>query len=121
MVVVTAVTVKVVVVVVVKVLVWVEAIVNMAAVVEVIVIDVLVDVGDIVMVLKFAFPVSYSVDVSSSGVAVDLFMDELTDVTIAALAGIGIDVLADVSANAFTVVMTALEFPVSTPLEEISR
>ena len=126
MVVVTAVTVIVVVVLVVKVLVSVEAIINMVVVVEVMVIGVLADVeifvvGVIVSVLKFAFSVSYSVDVPSSDVAVDLFMDALTDVMLAVLTGIDIDELADVGANAFAVVITALEFPVSTPLEEFSR
>ena len=52
--------------------------------------------------LKFALPVSYSVDVPSD-VNIDLFMD----------------VLGDVNVNAFAVV-TALEFPVRTPLEECS-
>ena len=78
----------------------------------VMIVAVIIVVGVIVIVLKFVFPVSYSVSVSSSGVAVDLFMDALADVTIAVLAGIGMDVLA---------VMTALEFPVSTPLERVSR
>ena len=37
------------------------------------------------------------------------------------LPGIGIEVLAVVNANAFAGVVTALEFPVSTPLGECSR
>ena len=126
MVVVTTVAAIVGVVVVVKVLMWVEAIVNMVVVVEVLVIDVLTDVeiivvGAIVIVLKFALPVSYSVDVSSSDVTVDLFMYALAGVMIAVLNGIGIGVLTDFIANTFAVVMTALEFPVSTPLEGLSR
>ena len=57
-----------------------------------------------------------------SGVTVDLCMDALAAVMLDALSGVGIEGLADVRANSFTVVMTAaLEFPVSTPLEECSR
>ena len=52
------------------------------------------------------------VGVPSSGVSVDLFMDALAGVMLAVLTGIGIGMLADVSANAFAVAMTALEFPV---------
>ena len=88
--------------------------------------DVLADVeiivvGIIVIVLKFALPVSYSVDMPSSDVSLDLFMDALADAMLASLTGIGIGMLVDVGANAFAVAMTALEFPVSTPLEEFSR
>ena len=115
MVVVTIVAVLVVVVAVVKVPVWDAAIVDMTVVVEVLVIDVLVDVEfiEVVIVLKFALSVPYV----SSDVAIDLFMGTLTDIIIT---GIGVEVLTDVSANAFTVAMTALEFPVSTPLGEFS-
>ena len=100
---------------VVKVMVWVAAIGGMVVVVGVLSIDVLagveiIAVGGIVIVLEFALPVSYSVDMPSSGVAVDLFMD-----------GIVIEVLPDVRANTFAVFMTALTFPFSTPLEEFSR
>ena len=108
-------------------LVWDTEISNVVVVVEVLVIDVLADVeiivvGAIVIVLKFALPVSYSVDVPSSDVAVDLFMDALTGVMLGVLTGIGIGVLTDVGANAFAVVMmTDLEFPVSTALEVFSR
>ena len=49
----------------------------------------------------------------SSDVAVGLSMGALK---LDLLSGIGIGVVADVSANAFPVVMTALEFLVSTPL-----
>ena len=56
-----------------------------------------------------------------SGVTVDLSMDALAAVMLDALSGVGIEGLADVSANSFTVVMTALECPVSTPLEGFSR
>ena len=98
----------------------------MDVILEVLVIDALVDmkfivVGVNVIDLKFALPVSYSVDVPSSGMDIGLFMAALAGVMLAVLAGIGIDVLADVSANTFTVFMTALEFPVSTPLEVFSR
>ena len=107
----------VVVVVVVEVLVRAEAIVGMVVVVEVLFIGVLADVeiivaGVIVIVLKFDLPVSYSVDVPS-GLFVDSFMDASAGVVRAVLPAIGVGVLA--------VVMTPLEFPVSTPLEECSR
>ena len=123
MVVVTAVVVTVAVVVMVKVLVWVEAIVNMVVVVEVIVIGVLADVGDIVMgviviVLTFVFSVSYPVGVSSSDVAVDLFMDALTGLMLVALSSIGVDVLANVNLNRFAVLATSFEFSKPGPLEE---
>ena len=94
-----------VVVVVAKVSVWDAAIINIVVGVEVIVIGVLIDVqfidvGVLVVIdLKFALSVSYSVCVSSD-VAVDLFVDVLT--------GIGIEVLADANANIFAV-------PVSSP------
>ena len=58
---------------------------------------------------------------ASSDVAVDLFVDALAAVMIAVLTGIGIEMLSNVAANAFAVVMTALEFPVSTPSKEFSR
>ena len=83
------------VVVVVKVLAWDTAIINMAVVVEV-----------------FALPVSYSVDVPSSDVSVDLFMDALAAVVVGVLFEIGIEALTGVSGNAFAVAMTALAFPV---------
>ena len=93
----------------------------MVVVVEALFIDVLADVeiiavGVIVIVLKFALPVSYSADVSSSDV-----MDMLAGVMLGALTGIDVEVLSDVRANAFAIVITALEFPVSIPLEVISR
>ena len=101
-----------------KVMVWVAAINNMVVVVEVLGVTVLVDVEFIVLavsaiVLKFALAVTYSADVSSD-VAVDLFMDALAGVMLRVLTGISIEVLvlADVSANAFGVVMTTLAFPV---------
>ena len=106
------------VVVVVKVLVWATSIVHIVviAVVVVVVVVVVVEVLVIdVYVLKFALPASCSVP---SEAAVDLSMDVLTGVK---LGLISIEVLADASANAFTLVMTALELPVSTPLEAFSR
>ena len=113
----------VVVVVVVKVSVWDAAIIGMVVVIEVVVlvIDVLVGVEfiEVVTVLKFALSVSYSGNVLS-GVTVDWFMDVLTDVMIGVLTGIDIEMLAGVNATAFTVMVTALEFPVSTSLEEFS-
>ena len=102
---------------VVKVLVWATAIVNIEEVVVALEVLVIVDVeiivvGVLVIDLKFALPASCSVP---SEAAVDLSMDVLTGVK---LGLISIEVLADASANAFTLVMTALELPVSTPLEE---
>ena len=64
------------------------------------------------IVLNFALPTSYSVD-GTSDVYVNLFMGTL--------AGAMPVIFADVNANALVVAMTALEFPVSTPLEEFSR
>ena len=113
------------VVIVVEVPVWDAAIIGIVVVVvEVVVlviIDVLVGVEfiDVVIVLKFALSVSYSGNVLS-GVTVDWFMDVLTDVMIGVLTGIYIEMFAGVNATAFTVMVTALEFPVSTPLEEFS-
>ena len=50
-------------------------------------------------------------------------MDALTEAILGVLTGIRIEVMADVSANAFAVVMTALECPMPTalPLEECNR
>ena len=120
-----AVIVVVVVVVVVKVPVWAAWIFDMVVVVEVFFIDVLADVeilvvGVIVIVLKFAFTVSCSLDVSS-GMTIDSFMEALAGVMLGVLSGIGMEVLAGVAANTFVFAMTALGFPVSTPLEECSR
>ena len=104
--------------VVIKVMMWAAAIINMVVAVEVLLIEVLADVkisvvDAIVIVLKFALSVLYSVDVPS-----DVNVDLLTDgVMFSALSGICIELLVDVNANAFVVVMTDLDFPVSTPLE----
>ena len=98
----------------------------MVLVVEVVLSGVLADVeiivvGVIVIVLKFALSVSYSVDVPS-GVVVDLFVDALVGMMIDILTGIGIELLADMKENTFGAVMIALELPVSTPsLEEFIR
>ena len=91
-----------------KVLVWAAVVIDMV-VVKVLVVGVsddveIIVVGVVVIVLKFALPVSCSIDVLSD-VAVDLSMGTM----------------ADVSANAFAAVIIALDFPVSTPLEEFSR
>ena len=56
-----------------------------------------------------------------SAVAVDLFMDASTGAMLRVLTGIGIEGLSDVNANASAAVMTALELPVSTPLEGFGR
>ena len=111
--------------VVVKLLVWTAAVIDIVVVVGVLVIGVCIEVklivvGVIVIFLKCALPVSYSVDAITSNVDVDFFVDLLTDIMLVVLPGIGVEVLADVNANAFTVV-TVLEFPVSTPLEGFSR
>ena len=125
MVVVAMVAVIVVVVFVVKVLVWAAWIFDMVVVVEVFFIDVLADVeilvvGVIVIVLKFAFTVSCSLDVSS-GMTIDSFMEALAGAMLGVLSGIGVEELADVNTNVFAFRMAALEFPVSTPLKEFSR
>ena len=89
--------------------------------VEALVIAVLTDaelivVGVIVIALKLAVSVSYSVDVPAE-VAVDLFEDKVAGVALGVLTEIGIEVLTDVNGNAVAVVITAFMFPVSTPLE----
>ena len=114
----------VVVVVMIKVLAWAAAIIDLVVAVGVLVNGVLVDVeiiavGDTVIVLKFSFPVSYSVDVPSD-VAVGLLTVEMAGVILGVLPGIGVEVLADVSANAFAVVTTAVEFLVSPSSEDFS-
>ena len=77
----------------------------------------MVVVGAIVIVLIFVLPDLYSVNVPSD-VAVELFMNALTDIMLGVLLGIGVEVWADANTNAFPVVMTALD--VSTPLKEFS-
>ena len=93
-------------------MVWDAAMINIEAIVEVLVIDVLADEDTVIT--------SFSVDVSSD-VPVNFFVDVLTDVILGILPDISIEVLTDVGANAFVVVMTALEFPMSSTLEEFSR
>ena len=114
-----------VVIVVVKALVCAAAMFNMVAVVEVpvLVMDVLVDVGFImvcviVIVLNFSLSASYSVGVSSD-VTVYLSMDTLTDVLLGVLPAICIEALSVMNANVSTGVMTAFEFAMpGRPLEE---
>ena len=106
-------------------MVWDAAMINIGAIVEVLAIDVLADediivVGVTVIFLKFAVIASFSVDVSSD-VSVNFFVNVLTDVILGILTDISIEVLTDVNANAFAVVMTALEFRVSTPPGELNR
>ena len=106
-------------------MVWDAAMINIGAIVEVLAIDVLADediivVGVTVIFLKFAVIASFSVDVSSD-VSVNFFVDALIDVILGILTDISIEVLADVNTNAFAVVMTALEFRVSTPPGELNR
>ena len=103
---------------------WDATIVNMVEVVAVLVIEVLpgvevIVVGIILSVLKVALAVSYSSVYVSSDVTADLsIMDALM---LDLLSGIGIGVLVDVSTNAFALVMTVLEWPVSRPPGEFSR
>ena len=116
-----AVIVVVVVVVVVKVPVWAAWIFDMVVVVEVLSIGVLADVeiivaGVIAIVLKFAFTVSYSFG-APSGVGVDLFM---MDASAGVMSGIGMELLAGATANAFTGIIAAVGCPVSTELEGLS-
>jgi len=105
-----------------KVMLWAASIIDLVLVIEVLVIEELagvkfIEVGVIGFVFKFALSVSYS------DVAADLTIDALAVVMIGSLAAIGSEGLAeaDANANAFAVVMTALEFPVSTALEGFSR
>ena len=92
----------------------------MVVVVEALVIDVLTDVelivlGVIVIALKLVVSVPYTVGVSAAMAVV------MTDIMLGVPTEKGVEVLADVNTNAFVVVITAFEFPVSTPLEEFSR
>ena len=103
----------------------VEVIVDTVVMNGVLFIDVLADVevaavGVIAIVLKFAFTVSCSLDVSS-GMTIDSFMEALAGVMLGVLSGISVEELADVNTNVFAFRMAALEFPVSTPLKEFSR
>ena len=100
-------------------MVWDAAMINIGAIVEVLAIDMLAD-EDTVIFLKFVIITSFSVDVSSD-VSVNFFVNVLTDVILDILPDISIEVLTDVNINAFAVVMTALEFRVSTPPEELNR
>ncbi len=61
------------------------------------------------------------VSATLSVVTVDFFMYALASVMFGVLTGICIELLADVSASALAVVMTALDVPMSTPLDEFSR
>ena len=54
-----------------------------------------------------------------SDVVVDLSMGGLADVIFDVLNNIGVDVLVDVIVNVFSGVMTAFEFAMPDPLEEI--
>ena len=77
-----------------------------------------VAVGVIAIVLTFALTESCSVYVSS-GITIDSFVEALAGVMLDVLSEIGVEELADVNTFAFR--MTALEFPVPIPLEELSR
>ena len=52
--------------------------------------------------------------------AVDAFMDSLTDVIMSCVLGIGAEVLADTNIYVFASLMTDLEFAMPTPREECS-
>ena len=93
-----------------KVLVWAEAVIGML--VEELVIDV---VAAVAIALEFAMAVPQSIDVLE-----DVLMHALTDVTIDVLPDIGAGGLADVNVDILAVVMTVLEFMMSTPLGEFS-
>ena len=94
-----------------KLLVWDAAIIVKVVVVKVLVIGVLI--ADVIMiVLKLALAALYSVYVPFD-LAVDLSMGALAGVMLGVLPTIGIEVLTDVNANAFTVVKTTLDFPLS--------
>ena len=90
--------------VVVKVLASAAGAINMAVIVEVLIIDLLANVGAIV--IAFKFDLAYSV----ADMDVDLSMGASAGARIGVLPKCGIEVLADVSANAFEVV-TALNSP----------
>ena len=78
--------------------------------------------GVIVIVLKFALTVSCSIDVSSSGATVELSMDaNIAGAMLGVLVASGIEALSDVNAKVFAVVIIALEFPLSSPVEDFSR
>ena len=79
---------------------------------EELVIDV---VAAVAIALEFVMAVPHSVDVLE-----DVLMHALTDVTIDVLPDIGVGGLADVNVDIFTVVMTVLEFTMSTPLGDFS-
>ena len=104
-----------------KVPVWAASIMNSVVTLEVLDIVALneleiIVVGAIVIALKFAWPISYP-----PGAAVDVLMDAFPGTMLGVLPQIGISVLTDLSKNAFAVVITALEFPVPTPLRAFSR
>ena len=97
-----------------------RSIINMVVVVAVLSIGVLADAEVIVVgVIAIVSKLRLSVADAPSGVAVNSFVNAwMLDF----LSGIRIERLTSVSgANALAVVMDALEFPVSTPLEECSR
>ena len=78
----------------------------------VVVVEVMTDVKIIVAL--------YSVDLSSD-VTAGLVMDVLANIMLGGLAGISAEVLADLNANARTVVVPNFGFSLSTPSEEFSR
>ena len=72
---------------------------------------VIIAVGIVESVSNVALP-------ESSDVAVDLFRDALARVLLGIMTGFGVEVLVDMNANAVTVVVTVLEFPMSSTMEE---
>ena len=53
-----------------------------------------------------------------SGMAVDLLLDALTDITRGVRTNMGVDMLADVNATVLALLMTVFEFDMPDPLEE---
>ena len=56
-----------------------------------------------------------------SNVAVDLWVDSLTDIIHGVLTNVAVDVLMDANIKVFVDVMTAFEVSIPGPLEEFSR
>lgn len=90
-----------------KVLVWAVAVISTLLKVKV--------RSPVVIVLKFAGPVSDAVDV-----LFEVVVDVLTAMKINVASGIGVGMLADVKGNEVARVMTASKFAMPTPLEECS-
>ena len=116
--------------VVVKVLVLAVAVIKTVVGLDVLVVDVRADLvrdtladmeiivlPTVVFVSEFVASERYSADVLSDEVT-DELVNALGDIIRSFVSDIGVEVLADVNANIFEAVMTALELAPSTPLEE---